>query len=321
MRNGIAIAGTALVDKINEIAIYPNEGNLTQIRSINRAVGGCVPNVGVDLKRIDPTLHIVALCCVGQDDDDGEFLRNKLFENGVDISRISYSTLPTSFTNVMSVQGGQRTFFSYPGACSEFGYEHIDLNELNVKMLHLGYFLLLEKVDQTDGLKILKTAKEQGIITSLDMVSDKDGNCDAVKVCLPYTDHLIINEVEAEMLCGMKVTSNNLCSVTKKLKDMGIRGRVVVHMPEMCACMDENDHFTILPSYDLPNHFIKGTTGAGDAFCAGALLGIYRGLPAEDMLTLASMAAVAALTASDGIEGMRTEEELKALCANLKKKT
>ena len=36
-RKGIAVAGSVIVDKINEISAYPNAGELTQIRSIQNA--------------------------------------------------------------------------------------------------------------------------------------------------------------------------------------------------------------------------------------------------------------------------------------------
>ena len=40
-RNGIAVAGSVLVDKINEIKAYPQSGELTQIVGLEKAVGGC----------------------------------------------------------------------------------------------------------------------------------------------------------------------------------------------------------------------------------------------------------------------------------------
>ena len=55
-RNGIAVVGSILVDKINEIKAYPQSGELTQIVGLEKAVGGCVPNVALDLKKICPEL-------------------------------------------------------------------------------------------------------------------------------------------------------------------------------------------------------------------------------------------------------------------------
>ena len=62
---GIAVAGSILVDKINEISAYPAVGELTQIRSVKRAVGGCVPNVAIDLKTLSPETDIYAIGKVG----------------------------------------------------------------------------------------------------------------------------------------------------------------------------------------------------------------------------------------------------------------
>ena len=58
-KTGIVVAGTVIVDKINEISAYPKSGELTQIRSIQTAIGGCVPNVALDLKKISPELTFV----------------------------------------------------------------------------------------------------------------------------------------------------------------------------------------------------------------------------------------------------------------------
>ncbi len=313
VREGIAVAGTVLVDRINEVAAYPKEGELTQIKRVSRAVGGCVPNVGIDLKRIDPNLPVYGVGAVGKD-NDGDFLKRVLHENGVDTGHLKDSDLPTSFTDVMSVAGGQRTFFTYPGACAIFGYEHFDFDALPVKMLHLGYFFLLETVDKGDGLRILKEAKKRGIVTSVDMVSDSQGDCAAVKACLPYTDNLIINELEAGMLTGIEPTIKALPRMAAVIKEMGVCDRVIIHTPAIGVCCSRQGCFT-LPSIALPKGFIKGTTGAGDAFCAGALLSIYRGMSELEILARAERAAVASLTAPDSIGGMRSEAEIDALIA------
>jgi sugar/nucleoside kinase (ribokinase family) len=90
---------------------------------------------------------------------------------------------------------------------------------------------------------------------------------------------------------------------------MGVSERVIIHMPETGVCLSDNGFFE-LPSWELPEGFIKGKTGAGDAFCAGALIGIYRGLDEMGILTLASKAATASLAAPDSIGGMVSEAEI-----------
>ena len=82
-RTGIVVAGTVIVDKINEISAYPQSGELTQIRSIQTAVGGCVPNVALDLKRICPDLPVRAIGRMGSD-EEAAFVRQTLASGGVD---------------------------------------------------------------------------------------------------------------------------------------------------------------------------------------------------------------------------------------------
>mgnify|MGYP003289960329 CR=1 FL=1 len=310
-KTGIAIAGTILLDKINQISAYPASGELTKILSVSRAVGGCVPNTGIDIKRVDPTIPVKAVGKIGND-GDGDFLLKALEENGVDTSLMVKGELPTSFTDVMSIVGGQRTFFTYPGACADFGFDDVDFDKLDAKMLHLGYFLLLDKVDGGDGEKILKAAQERGIKTSIDLVSENSDRYHIVKDCLKYTDNVIINELEAGMIAGIEPCRENLESIARAIKDMGVSERVIIHMPETGVCLSENGFFE-LPSWELPKGYIKGKTGAGDAFCAGALIGIYRGLDEMGILTIASKAATASLAAPDSIGGMVSEAEIDVM--------
>lgn len=312
-RKGIAVAGSVIVDKINEISAYPNAGELTQIRNIQNAAGGCVPNVALDLKKIVPQLAVSAIGKIG-DDAEGQFVTNILQTGGVSTTGLAVtSSDKTTFTEVMSVPGGQRTFFVYPGAGADFGIADIDFDAINAKILHLGYFLLLQKVDDGDGLKILQKAKEVGLETSIDLVSENSDRYGIVLPCLPYTDYLIVNELEAGKLAGIEPTAENLQKIAEKLKELGVRKKVIIHMPERSVCLSDEGYST-LGSYILPDGYIQGTTGAGDAFCAGALIGIYNGWSDMEIMEFASACAVMALSSPDATSGMKEETEIKAFC-------
>lgn len=312
-RTGIAVAGSVIVDKINEISAYPNAGELTQIRSIQNAVGGCVPNVALDLKKIAPQLAVSAIGKIG-DDAEGQFVTDILKAGGV--STIGLAVKPvekTTFTEVMSIPGGQRTFFVYPGAGADFGIADMDFDRIDAKILHLGYFLLLQKVDDGDGLKILQKAKEVGLETSIDLVSENSDRYGIVLPCLPYTDYLIVNELEAGKLADIEPKPENLQKIAEKLKELGVRKKVIIHMPERSVCLSD-EGYSCLGSYILPDGYIQGTTGAGDAFCAGALIGIYNGWADMQIMEFASACAVMTLGSTDATSGMKTEDEIIEFC-------
>ena len=315
-KNGIAVAGSIIHDKLYGTRAYPSLGELTQIVSIDNAVGGLVPNDSIDLKKLSPSLPVYALGRIGSD-DSGKYVSDTMKRNGVDVSAIKVlDTVGTGFTDVMSIIGGQRTFFTYSGANGEFCFDDIPWDTLKADMLHLGYFLLLDTVDGGDGLKILKEAEKRGIKTSIDLVSEHSDRYKCVLPTLPYVDNLIVNEVEAGALAGIEPTDDNLVKIAERLLELGVKDRVIIHSPKI-GLVKTRENLTVLPSYELPSGFIKGTTGAGDAFCSGALLGIYEGLSDLEILEYASLAAIASLRAVDATSAVEEISVLKNTLGNL----
>ncbi len=318
MNKGIAVVGTVIVDKIHTVNAYPKMGELTKIIFTEKSVGGCVPNVAIDTKKVDELIPVYAIGRIGND-DDGVFVNETLKSNGVNTDKMVIDADKTSFTEVISVQGGERTFFNYLGASANFGANDVDFENLNISHLHLGYFLLLDKIDNGDGEILLKKAQEKGIKTSIDLVSENSDRYSLVLPVLKYTDNLIINEVEAGNLTNIEPTISNLEKIAKTLKSYGVKERVIIHTPEVGAIFSD-DGFTLLPSFNLPNGYIKGTTGAGDAFCSGALVGIYKGLDDKSILELASSVAVTSLASKDATGGILIEKEAIEFCKQFKRK-
>ncbi len=315
--SGIAVAGSALVDEINIIKEYPAMGRLTQVYGVNRSVGGLVPNVGVDIKRINPDLSVYAYGKVGKD-DKAEFLLDTLRKNGVNADGIKRAeTLGTSFTQVMSIDGGERTFFTYTGASADFGYDDIDFDEITAKIFHLGYFLLLEKVDNGDGVKILRELKKRGIKTSIDLVSSTADAYEKVLPCLPFVDYLIINELEAAALCKSDNT-DDLRFLAEKLKNAGVKESVIIHKEDKACYLGES--YAEINSLIVPDELFKGKTGAGDAFCAGCLTEIYANSTPQKILETGVRAAAASITAASATDGVKTRNEIYEITKNFRKR-
>lgn len=314
---GIGVAGNIIIDNIYGIKNYPCAGELTKITDVKRALGGCVPNVSVDIKTMCPEIPVYAFGRVGGD-DYGRLAVANLASAGVDTKNIFIGGDETSFTTVMSIEGGERTFFTYSGANSLFSADDVKLDGCDISMLHLGYFLLLDKIDGGDGLKILKNAKRLGIKTSIDLVSERGERYKDILPCLKYVDNLIINEIEAANLAGLS-SQTPLKEVAERLKSFGVAERVIIHKPDCAVCLSD-EGFCASGSYILPDGYAKGSTGAGDAFCAGALVAIYENLSNEEILGFATQAAAASLGSADAVSGMRGKDEIINLCKNFKRR-
>ena len=176
-KSGITVAGNMILDVVKTIDKYPEQGMLAYISSAKRAIGGCAPNTATDIAIIDSTLPISVLGRVG-DDEYGRFLIDKLRSKGIDVSGVKVSdTADTSFTDVMSLPTGERTFFNAKGANAEFAPADIDLMSLRCKIFHIGYILLLDEFDKPDTeygtvmARFLSEVCALGIKTSVDVVS------------------------------------------------------------------------------------------------------------------------------------------------------
>lgn len=334
-RCDVIIAGNILTDRVKVIDTYPERRMLANILSASVAVGGCVPNTATDLKIIDPSLSVGAAGRIG-DDEAGKFVLSQLQKIGIDTGYVKVSGLEqTSFSDVMSeAKTGERTFFHYRGANADFCPDDLPVNELGCRMLHIGYIMLLDKFDVSNGeygtemAKFLCKAQEAGIKTSVDAVSDSNGGfAEKIIPALRYTDNAIMNETEACAAVGLSprkadgsLDIENIRLTAQKLLSYGVRERVIIHAPEAGFIFNASGEFTAVPSLQLPDGFIKGSVGAGDAFCAGCLYGIYHGFSDRRILEFASGAAASSLFAEDSVSGMRPADEIEALISHLPRK-
>ena len=324
---GITVAGNMIMDIVKNIPEYPTAGMLVDIGNITPAVGGCMPNTAIDLAKIDRRIPINAIGRVGTD-ENGRFIVSELQRNGINVSRICYSTTePTSFCDVMSVPSGERTFFHKRGANAEFSPADIDVKNLNCNILHIGYILLLDKFDAEDKqygtamARFLASVQAEGIKTSVDVVSSSSGDFEKKVIpALKYCNYVIINEIEC---CGIwhldaydadkRIHKDNIRRAMELTMAEGVKDKVVVHCKEACFSMDSKGNFTECPSLKVPKNDIKGTVGAGDAFCAGCLYAIYNGYSDIQMLEFASAAAACSLLAPGAVDGMKDRNSILEL--------
>ena len=317
--NKIVFCGSIIADVIKTIPAWPDKGMLVPIKSVQRQIGGAVCNSGVDLKTLDPSVEVKAVGAVG-DDDNGEFVLRYLGDRGLDISLVRrVKGVPTSFTDVMTVEStGERTFFNMHGADSTLTPEDVDVARLDCDIFHFGYLLLLDGMDAPDdkygtkAARLLASVQAAGIKTSIDIVSEQsDRFARIVRPALRHCDYCIVNEIEGSMATG--AGRDDLRGICEGLLAAGVRERAVVHCPEAGASLDRSGKFSKVGSLSLPQGWIKGSVGAGDAFCAGVLYSIMKGFDAEHALRLGSCAAAMNLAAPDSVSGARSYAETFAL--------
>lgn len=320
-KKGIAVAGNMIVDMLYPIDGFPKPGELTTITAdATRSTGGCLCNDILDLAALDPELPLTALGRVGED-EAGDFVLEKLRERpNISLAQIRRQGT-TSYTLVMADEvSKQRSFYQCRGANADFCEADIDWDKLDVDMLHIGYILLLDALDAPDGeygtkmARLLHTARQRGIRTSIDVVSEASERFGRIVTpALRYTDYCIINEVEAQATTGVRLTDESgllrreaLPEALGALKKLGVSTWAVIHSPEGGFGLDENNAYVEVPSLKLPQGYIKGSVGAGDAFCSGVLYAAWKGLPLAQAIELGTACAACSLSQPGATEGMRS---------------
>lgn len=218
----------------------------------------------------------------------------------------------------------QRSFFAYWGANEVFCEDDIDWDKFDAKIFHIGYILSLNALDEPDNqygtkmARLLAHAKEHGLETSVDVVSEmSDRFQKIVPPSLKYTDYCIINEIEAQCTTGISLRENgelqrqNMKKALEKMNEMGVAKWAVIHCPECGFGLDcRTGEYVEVPSLKLPKGFIKNTTGAGDAYCAGVLYGAHEDRSLEDSMKLATASAAFSLSDNGAADGLKPEAEV-----------
>jgi len=324
-RRGITAAGNWIVDRVKTLDAFPGRGMLANILSETRSPGGAPANVLADLARLGAPFPLAGYGLVG-DDADGRYLRETFAALGVDLRGLRATPdAGTSYTDVMTERdGGARTFFHSRGANRLFARAHVPAAELTCRIFHFGYLLLLDAFDaptpdgrSTQAAALLADIRRTGIRACVDVVSEEsDRFKKLVTPVLGAVDYLVLNEIETGRATGRavrdaagKLDGPALKDAVEELFAQGDMELIAVHLPEGFYLRERSGRRAARGSLRLPDGYVAGAVGAGDAFCAGMLYGLHEGWDPMEAGHLGSCCAAASLAAADASSGVRPLEE------------
>ena len=307
-RSGILAGGNWIIDHVKILNTWPAQDALATILSESAGNGGSPYNVLKDLSRLGARFPLSGVGLIG-DDADGRLILADCRAERIDTAQLQRTTAaPTSYSDVMTDQStGRRTFFHQRGTNALLGPEHFDFSRTQAKIFHLGYLLLLDRLDAFDAegitgaAAVLRAARATGMRTSLDCVSDSSDRFRAVATpALPHVDYFFANDFEAGRLTGIDVNDcdgrdlTSLRRAGKLLLETGVHRWVFIHSPHGIFAASRSEEMW-QPSLRVPQVRIKGAAGAGDALAAGILYGLHEEWPLPDCLRLGVSAAAASL--------------------------
>ena len=262
--------GFSVLDVLGRYATeMPPPGGATFIEQIRMTVAGTAAATAVDCAILGLNGRIVAR--VGHD-DMGDFMISKMQQFGLNTDLVQRDDEKQTACSMLPIlPNGARAAFFVPGATETFTISPDDMDAvLDARIIHLGGTGLLTAFDGAPSLDLLKRAKALGRTTAFDLILANAETAALVEPLLPYIDYFVPSIEEASNMAGVR----DPAEVARWFKERGV-GNVLLTL--------EGDGVFVDPSegepFRLPSHKIDvvDTTGCGDSFTAGVIVGVSKG--------------------------------------------
>ena len=262
----LAVGVHVLDVHVRHVESIPEGSDGQIVDQIRMSPAGTAGGTAVVLSRLGAEVHSAG--AVGRDPLAG-VLRDLLGHHGVDTSRLVTRDDVQTSASVLPVRpNGDRPAWHCIGANGTFTLDDLDLTTLgDYDVVHLGG---PEFLGGEAAAELLAAARDAGATTSIDLLAPGDPDMlEWVAACLPHVDHFLPND---EQLAGFTGTGD-LAAAAKVLLDRGV-GTVAVTCGGDGAMVVSAAGAERVPAFEVD---VVDTTGCGDAFSAGYLLGVAGG--------------------------------------------
>jgi sugar/nucleoside kinase (ribokinase family) len=306
-----AVVGTCVAD----ILVRPvplgepvGGGRLFHVDPIEVTTGGLVCNTGIGLARLG--LAVAAGSLVGTD-PWGDLVRARLEREQLDTTSLEAAPgHATSTTAVLIDPSGERSFAHHVGACAALDVAWIrrQLPALRrAEWVIIGYAGLLPALEPelAEAVALIRAA---GCRVALE-TGGSGGSLAHVGPALPEVDLYVPSLDEAAAQTGCRTPRE----IIDRYRSLGAQGFLGVKAGTAGTVLSpQPGEWLEIPCLPAPGP-VADTTGAGDAFLAGLIAGILRGMPPRTAGLLGAAAAACCVTGVGATAGLRSLDETLAV--------
>jgi fructokinase len=256
--------GEALIDFVSqEVGVKVGEAS-----GYEKAPGGAPANVAVAVERLGNEAAFIGM--VG-DDPFGHFLKEVLEAEGVELSGLKFTPdARTALAFVSLADTGERsfTFYRLPSADMLLKPEDVALDVIDRgQIFHFGSITLISEPSRSATLAAARHALDAGKLISYDpnlrlaLWASEESARAGMRAGLDYANIVKLSDEEVDFLAGGDVEALWRTRMTLIVVTHGAKGATA---------------YTRQGKVEVPAFSVEpvDTTGAGDAFVAGLLVGI-----------------------------------------------
>jgi sugar/nucleoside kinase (ribokinase family) len=299
---GLVKGSMRLIDAEEAERLYGHMGPVHQVS------GGSAGNTAAGVAALGGRAGFI-----GQVSPDqlGEFYRHDLKSTGVEfITPAAEVGEPTARSMILVTPDGHRTMNTFLGAAQHLPSHALDEEQIgDAAILYLEGYLWDPEVPRSAMVRAIEVARAEGrkVAFTLSDTFCVDRHRDGFNQLLDggQIDILFANQAEIEALAGIAHLDSAVAAIAPKVETL------VVTRSEDGALAIRGTERAEVPAE--PIDALVDTTGAGDLFAAGFLLGTARGKSLRESLRLGAICAAEVIQHY----GARPEADLRALAGSL----
>lgn len=288
--------GSLNIDYVYEVDHFTRAGETQSSFSLEIYSGGKGLNQSIALAKSGVKVWHAGV--VGAKDSD--MLLNQLEETGINTDLIRKKEGQSGHAIIQKIQNGQNCILIHGG--SNQNITKADVDETLLQFEEGDYILLQNEINQI--AYIMESAHEKGmkIIFNPSPLNEK------IKTYpLQYVDYFMLNEVEAQDLCGSSGTDKEL---SEKLTKIFPDAKIVLTLGEKGSIYKDKEQQIFQP---IVHVVAVDTTAAGDTFTGFFIGSIISGKKEEEAMKIAAKASAISVTRSGAGVSIPSMEEVGLL--------
>jgi len=216
----------------------------------------------------------------------GNFLLAELEKHGLNTSLVQIDEHVQTSTSLLPIRpDGSRAAFFVPGTSRTYLPTEQEVTQiLDARIVHLGGTGLLDTFDGAPSAALLRKAKELGRTTVFDLILANPATFEKVMPLLPYIDYFVPSIHEAAAMAG----ETDPAKVAGWFKNHGVKTAILTLEGDGVYVDPEHGEPFHLPSHQID---VVDTTGCGDSFTAGVIVGLAKGWDIRETCRFANTVA------------------------------
>lgn len=298
----IVVLGSINMDLTTYVPKLPQPGETLQGKSYIIVPGGKGNNQAVAASRLGAQVKFVGR--VGND-GFGEEVLQIMADQKVDVSQVLRDPNNGTGLAVISVdEKAENSIIIISGA--NFALNESDVQRASQCMQDARVLMLQLEVPLDACLQTARCAQEHGVTVIFDPAPAIPMPADA----FPLMDYITPNEIETEILTGLKpANAEDASRAAKLLLAKGV-GTAIIKLGAKGVYFENNEEKGFIPPFKV--HPID-TVAAGDAFNGGLAVAISEGKPLAEAVRWGAAAGAIATTRKGALPAMPYRDELLAM--------